>query len=182
MDAAPVISSPSGERIGFRECFEISLGQLSHDEVKAVVTKDFNVNQPDSVDTFILSAACKALQVENVKLILSLGANPNCYDPCDGTPLLCATDALHSNPEAACEIARALLEAGADVEARYKGKPAFLLACCRGSLEFLKVLVAYGANPLVTQDDYGDPNALYFAELFKAPEEMISYIRSLGVR
>ena len=177
-----VLEPESKIGMDFRDCFEVSLDQLSHDTVREIVTKDFDVNQPDSFGTFILSAACKSLQVENVKLLLSLGADPNCFDDCDGSPLLCVTEVLHWNPAAACEIAHALLKSGADVEARYKGRTAFLLACCRGNLDFLKVLVAHGANPLATEDDHDRPSALYLAELAGAPAEMISYIREFRLR
>ena len=128
-----------------------SYDSLAHDLPDSWVTSLIDIgcpiDQPDKGDSYILCVACEHLQPENVKLALSVGANPNCQNFESNTPLLCAIDVSHLNPVLAFEIVEMLLAAGANIEIRgYMDKTPFLKACTRGCLDILKLLISSGCD------------------------------------
>jgi ankyrin repeat protein len=96
-----------------------------------------------------LLAAVRANNVEEVRSLLALGADPDSTESADGldgrwTALLLASSGGHS------EIAEALVRAGADVNRRpgggFDGYTPLHLAAGWGHVELAKILLEHGAN------------------------------------
>jgi len=89
-----------------------------------------------------LVAAVMHRQTETVKLLLAAGADPSAGEQYDTAPILFATDV---------EIARLLLDAGADVDARDGGRATALIgAATIGDVALVDVLLQHGADPRAT--------------------------------
>lgn len=154
---------------------------MSATELEALLDSGVGVNDPDESDEYMLSAACARLQTESVRLLLSRGADANVQNSGGDTPLLTTIDVVGHNPAAALEIARLLLDAGADIEKRgYMDKTPFLKACSRGDLEMLKLLAARGCNVhAVATDAGGAVDGEWLAGVFSAPHDFREYLRGL---
>src|SRR5581483_218851 len=70
---------------------------LSDTGVADLLRLGYGVNQADSCGQFLLTVACSRLQVQNVLLLLSSGANTELRDPDGNTALLCAIDVSQHN-------------------------------------------------------------------------------------
>lgn len=72
-----------------------SYWSLAHDLPDTWLTNllelGYSVDQPDESGEYMLGLACECLQLENVRLALSLGADPNCREMDGFTGLDCAT-------------------------------------------------------------------------------------------
>jgi uncharacterized protein len=156
------------------------LWDMSATELAELLDSGVGVNDPDDFDEYMLSAACARLQTESVRLLLQRGAEPNVRNSENGdTPLLSTIDVVAHNPAAAFEIARMLLDAGADIEKRgYMDKTPFLKACSRGDLNVLKLLVSRGCDVWAVAADTGGPvDGEWLAGVFGAPHEFREYLR-----
>jgi len=157
------------------------LWDLPSDKLPAILASGVPVNEPDAHGDYLLTVACQRLRSESVELLLAAGAHPDRKNAEGDTPLLCAIDHVHHDPEAALSIVEMLAAAGADLEIRgYMEKPPFLKACSRNCLPMVKLLVRLGANIHAVVDDGGPPlGGMEFARIFEAPEEMKEYLRGL---
>lgn len=155
---------------------------LPTDEL-ALALASTDVNKPDEVGDHFLTIACRRLQVNSVRLLITCGANVNVRNSQQDTPLLCAIDVVAHNPAAAYEIVSLLLDAGAKLETRgYMDKTPFLKACSRDDLEMLKLLVSRGCDVAAVSFEPGDEaplDALDFANIHQIPTECVQYLQTI---
>ena len=157
-----------------------SFWDLAPERMSELLSQGVKVNAPDEFGDYLLTEACRRLEVETVRQLLGVGAAVNCQNAERNTPILCAIDVVHHNPVAAAEIVQMLANAGADLEIRgYMDKTPFLKACSRGDLPMVQLLVHLGANVKAVVDDRGILDGLDFADIFQAPAEMQAYVRKL---
>jgi ankyrin repeat protein len=162
------------------DSYDSVMYELPDTAVSDLLRLGYGVNQSDSCGQFLLTVACGRLQVQSVLLILSLGANTELRDPNGNTALLCAIDVSQHNPVAAYEIVKALIDAGADIEARgWMDKTPFLKACSRGCLEILQLLVSQGSNIHAEARDMINTSGADLAKIFNTSESFQQYVRSL---
>jgi len=162
------------------DSYNIMLYEKSQEKVQ-MMCEDLDINVPDSFGEYLITAACSRLQIENVRFLISKGADPNVKNSEGNTPLLCAIDVATHNENVAVEIVKMLIDAGANLESRgYMDKTPFLKACSRGCLEVLRVLVANGSDITATAHDIdSDVSGLDLADIFETPIEFKVYLRSL---
>jgi ankyrin repeat protein len=154
---------------------------MSSADLTELLDSGICVNDPDESNQYMLSTACARLQTDSVRLLLERGANPNVRNSEGDTPLLSTINVVSHNPSAALEIARMLLDAGADIEMRgYMDKTPFLKACSRGDLDILKLLVARGCDVRAVADDAPGPvDGEWLAGVFGGPPEFREYLRGI---
>ncbi len=163
------------------DSYDSMLYEMSCEEVRNLCGSGLDINAPDSYGDYLITVACARLQLENVTLLLSMGANPNVKNSEGNTPLLCAIDVAQHNEPIAVEITKILIAAGADLELRgYMDKTPFLKACSRGCLEVLKVLVANGCDINAVAHDFdGNDSGLELADIFHTSIGFRAYLREL---
>ncbi len=124
--------------------------------------------------------AIQDANVEAVKLFLALGMSPNTADGSNEQPLAIAvTQCAYGHEPEALEMAKALLAAGAKVDAGAKDGITPLLGAaqhCTG-VEIVKLLLAAGAN--VNTKAPGGATPLMFAQIFNKTE-MAAVLRLAG--
>jgi uncharacterized protein len=153
--------------------------ELPETAVTDLLGHGYGVNQADACGDFLLTIACRRLQPRNVALLLRAGADTEVRDYEGNTPLICAIDVSAHNPTIAYDIATALMDAGAEIEARgYLEMTPYLKACSRGNMEILRALVGRGCNSDARDADDADGSEL--ASIFHASAEMPLYIEGLG--
>lgn len=127
-----------------------------------------------------LIEACERLDPDAVRTSLQSNLNVDCRAADDNTPLLCAIDHVHQNPDAAIEIAELLLLSGANIESRgYMDKTPFLKACCRGNLAMLRLSVKHGCDINAVCGDVRPVSGIEFADIFNASREFKEYLHGL---
>ena len=105
------------------------------------------------MDVAGLFAAVREQDLGGVQDYLASGGDPNAHDPDDFGN---GNTALHSEPTP--PIAKALLEAGAEVNARCGlGWTPLHRACNSGDLPLAQLLVANGADPALRNDEGYSP-------------------------
>lgn len=120
------------------------------------------------VDAIFLS------DVDDVRLLLAQGANPDACDEEQRTPLMNATRDCNS------ELVRILLEAGADPNLRDEdGWTALDSAVYRGSLDSVWLLIHYGAD-VNAQSDTGGSVLLRAGLSVGGSPETANLLRRLG--
>ena len=161
------------------ECYQRDLLELSHEDIEACYGSFNDIDKLDSFGDTLLLAACKNKQEDNVKLYLSLGANPDYVNGCGESPLHEIIDTVMENEDASLKIAQILLDAGANIEQRaYMDKTPFLRACGRDSLKMLELLVQNGCNPNATVTEYDATiGAKFFADTFNLKPELKAFIK-----
>jgi ankyrin repeat protein len=106
------------------------------------------------------SPLCLAIRGQKSREAIDLigaGADVNFTDEGGGTPLYCAAMFSSTHGPAMLEIAKALVDHGATVDARCIGGFTPLHeACLHGSAEVVEFLLAKGADPLAGEDSEGD--------------------------
>jgi ankyrin repeat protein len=146
--------------------------------VQDILSHGCGANQADSGGNFLLTIACRRLQVDNVLLLLSLGADTEVRESEGDTALICVIDVSHHNPAAALAIAEALIAGGANLEARgYMDKTPFLKTCSRGCLAILQLLVSRGCDVGARDADGNSGEDL--ARIFHGSREFQDYVRGL---
>jgi ankyrin repeat protein len=148
------------------------LMELSHEDIRDVYDGNLDVNKPDIVGDYLLNLACELLQLENVVFFISKGADLETKGYWNNTPLLAVIDYVDRNYEAALQIAEMLIKFGVNIEARDLMKnTCFLLACIRGNLDMIKLLVSRGCDVNATVEDFGEvDNALMLADIREVRE------------
>ena len=93
-------------------------------------------------------AQCAAGNLENVKLFLMAGADPNAVGHFGRPALLAVVDQNHTMiHEAHREVLETLIQAGADLDVRdAAGRTAFVIASTRKNLDLLEVLLEAKAS------------------------------------
>ncbi len=145
-------------------------------DVHALLAKGADVNAKNSVEVPILLVAVRHGLAPIVEALLKYGADPNVRDPDDDmTPLLEANGQV--------DIIKALLAAGADVNAAVQNKENLLVgmtpviyAAMSGSEDIVRLLIAKGAN--VNAKTPMGMTALSWARLSE-PEKNSTIIRML---
>lgn len=179
---APGQAAAQAERLGVSMSsrdWNIFMRDTSPADMVELLASGLDVNAQNSLGDYLITLACQCLCTEIVRLLIDSQANINCQNSNGDTPLICAIDYAHHDPESAYEIARILLDRGADIELRgYMDKTPFLKACSRGCLDILKLLVSRGCNINAICDD-GNLGGREFAEIFEAPLEFRRYLCDL---
>jgi ankyrin repeat protein len=179
MLASPIGESPMNAMNPI-DSYDAVMYELPDTAVADLLQQGFGVNQADSCGQFLLPLACRRLHLQSVLFLLASGADTELRDPEGNTALLCAIDVSQHNPAAAYEIVKALIAAGADLEARgYMDKTPFLKACSRGCLEILRHLVSQGCNIHAEAKDVVNTSGLELAEIFHTSTDFQQYVRSL---
>jgi uncharacterized protein len=162
------------------DSYDSVIYELPDTGVADLLRLGFGVNQADSCGRFLLTVACSRLRLHSVLLLLSSGANTELREPDGNTALLCAIDVSQHNPVAAHEIVKALIDAGADIEARgWMDKTPFLKACSRGCLENLQLLVSRGCDIHAEARDVVNTSGPDLASIFNTSHSFQQYVRSL---
>lgn len=101
----------------------------------------------------LLHIAAQRGRLDNVKFLLSYGANPDARDPGQGaTPLHLCAEGNH------VQVAEALLKAGADVHAKDRaGRTPLHVAAYWGAAEVARILLAHGAEVNARDEDRQTP-------------------------
>lgn len=126
---------------------------LQHDltRVESILSQGADPNAPDDMGWRPLHAAIGHAYIEGsvkaVKLLVKWGANINEWDSNHTeTPILCACDPLN------IDIARVLLEAGADPNVRRSDGELPLLLCAEAqNLKLVTLLLQYGAGKTINE-------------------------------
>lgn len=125
-------------------------GEENPTELRRILAKGINPDQPGLFGMTALYCAASTGQIQNVKLLLAYGANPNKLAG-KFSPL---NKAISGNQ---LEIVACLLDAGADfMQPDSHGECALMLATKLGRLEILAMLLERGAN-LSSNAYKGDP-------------------------
>ena len=164
------------------DSYDSVLYALPDSGVACLLEYGYGVDQTDACGEYMLTMACQRLQSPGVNLLLSLGADTNCKNAEGNTPLLCAIDVSHHNAPIALEIVKALLAAGADIEARgYMDKTPFLKACSRGCVDILKLLVSSGCDIHAEAKEFDGHGVTGpdFSRIFDTGFEFKDYLRGL---
>jgi uncharacterized protein len=130
----------------------------------------------------MLPHAIQDANVEAVKLFLAIGMSPNTGAPSSEQPLAIAvTQCAYEHEAEAVEMAKAMLAAGAKVDAGAKDGITPLLNAaqnCKG-VELVKMLLAAGANANTKAP--GGATPLMFAKIFNK-KDMEEVLRQAGAR
>ena len=158
------------------------------DYVRAKLTGDPTLARERYAGRTLLHAAAAAGTLPTVELLLSLGADPNAPDGGRHTPLYSVGN--ECAVEGAARVIRALVKAGADVDAHdgVKRCTALHMAARRGNLEVAAALLDCGAA-LEARDSAGDTplrrsvncNKVELAALLLARGADIDSIGSKGI-
>jgi ankyrin repeat protein len=115
--------------------------------------------------------------INMVRLLLDNGATQTRYVPWDWTPLMLAVE--RCDPE----IARLLLERGADVNAKQiNGRPALMEAIrCNNRYELVPLLLDYGADPNAVEDGkWGSGETAFSMAIYNGDFEMVNLLLDRG--
>lgn len=106
-----------------------------------------NANIRNRLGDTPLSLAAEWHDLSTVELLLRHGADPN-YPGEDGVTALMAAVLFDSNPEPNHDVIRALLDAGANVNAQEpeEGNTALMYAVGNGSIDLIRLVLDNGAN------------------------------------
>lgn len=124
----------------------------SHDTQAALnITKSSGAGTADLWHQTLLHIAAAAGSKDIVQALLQKGANPDAQDTSGIRPLLSAVSGKKRLADEVCrDIVRILLEAGAEVDAvEPHGRTALHHAVIFTFEETAKILLQYGANPLI---------------------------------
>lgn len=112
-------------------------------EVQALLAAGYDVNQANEYGSTVLMTAAATGQAEVVRALLNFGAKVNAQQKDSKlTPLLFAVWNVDNT-----DVVRALIESGADLEAKDRsGDTALIIAARKGRVSSLNALIAAGAN------------------------------------
>ena len=132
--------------------------------VEFLITKRANVNHTNTISyTALMFAIYHRPNFEVVKLLLENGANINTYSPIRSSLLIHVC--INSKYPQQIEIARLLIEYGADIHGTYSGDPIFLIAIKNRNFElmllFLEKKIVFNINHIM----YCGKTALIIASL-----------------
>ena len=163
------------------DCYLEVLGILTNKDSEEVYEDSLDVKEKDELGDYLLNVACNLLQPENVRFFIKKGAGLNTIGGEQNTPLITAIDNCHINPNAAYKIVEVLIENGAEIEKRGMfDKTPFLMACTRGCIEIIKLLVSKGCNIHATVEEFGEKdNGLNMAYTMNVDRECINYLKNL---
>jgi len=184
----PICTANAQNAVNPIDSYDSVMYELPETAVADLLRLGYGVNEADSCGQFLLTVACSRLQLQNVLRLLSSGAHTEVRNPDGNTPLLCAIDVSQHDPGAACDLVKALIDAGADIEARgWMDKTPFLKACSRGCLDILKLLVSRGCNIHAEARDRVNTSGLGFASISHQRvvsaicTESVSVVRNCGM-
>ncbi|ORX78967.1 ankyrin, partial [Anaeromyces robustus] len=117
--------------------------------MKLFIDYGIDVNRPNSIGIYPIALACESGNIEQVRLLLNHGANPNVQS--DGsTPLI--QSCINNNSE----VVKLLIEHGADVNfVNSEGLHPLLFLVNESEKNVTKLFLSYGANPNI-QDTEGN--------------------------
>ena len=163
------------------DCYLEVLDVLTNKDIVEVYEESLDANEKDGLGDYLLNVACQLLQPENVRFFIKKGADLNTIGGEQNTPLITAIDNCHINPNAAYEIVKTLIENGAEIEKRGMfDKTPFLMACTRGCIDIIKLLVSKGCNIHATVEDFGEKdNGLDMAYTMHVDRECINYLKNI---
>ena len=119
------------------------------DEIKAMLEKGDDINQPDKDGTTPLQVAAKAGNVDIFNLLLQAGADVDTPDDKGRTALTEASKRGHT------DIVRILLDKGANpVRPDVKDATPFHMASKKGHSEIVQMLIDAGADKLLSKANY----------------------------
>jgi ankyrin repeat protein len=128
------------------------------DKLQPLLTRD-NVNSCDASGQSFLHNAVANLNVDAVRLLLRLGANPNALDRHGDTPLIYAASRHRHDLAKLCDITKLLIESGVDPNLKgNEGMTAIRWAVGNPSGDFrlVRLLLQYDADPWIENDAGGD--------------------------
>ena len=132
----------------------ILLNSNKLDKLQGLLTKD-NVNVYGASEQSLLHIAVNYLNLEAVRMLLSLGANLDIRDGDGDTPLIYVASRHQHDMDKLYDITKLLLEAGADPNVKgNKGMTAIRWAVCipSGDFRLVRLLLQHGADPWIKND------------------------------
>lgn len=99
-------------------CYESDLLALAPEDIEACYGAFEDIDKVDSFGDTLLLAACRVRNLEYVRYYLQKGACPDYRNDCGDTPLLVLIDTAEDYEDVSVPIIKALIEAGANLEAR----------------------------------------------------------------
>jgi ankyrin repeat protein len=142
------------------------------DVASALIAKGANVNAKDKSGQTALTGAIILSNTEYVRFLIAQKADVNFFDDKGETPLIHAL-----GPTSKPEIVRALIAAGADVDATKMFMSPLVMAAQNGSLEDVKLLVEAGAD--IHARTYLGVNAMATAALM-GHADVVAYLIDKG--
>lgn len=156
----------------------------------SLLLKGVNVNTTDSGGAFPLALAAGGGSIENARLLLMAGADPNLESPHQGQTALKVAAA-----RGAANVIPVLLEAGAvldhkggEYDHKYSQVTALFIAAAQGQAEAVRLLLERGADPYV-EDKWGEPAVsaaargghINVVQAFANAGVSLDYVSSTGV-
>ena len=124
-------------------------GHYSKEVLQAIIDRGADVNATDKNNHTALMVACKKRCVVEIYVLLKAGSDTNIADENGDTCLMCAVAGHYRK-----EMLKAIIDRGADVNARTKDNcTALMKACDRKHEDAINILLKVGADINIADDD-----------------------------
>lgn len=165
----------------FETYYEIS-ALKEHVDLEELFKAGLDPKLPDDAGDYLLTIACEELNEDWFKLLISKKIDVNCIDSTQESALFKLAKLSHLNNDSLMRMAIKLMSLGANSNyTTPTGNTVFLQACSLGNLDFVKLLIANGANVEASYHDLGEKvDALVVLKYSDGlSTEFVNFIRSL---
>ena len=159
---------------GFTWIHHAAGGICSKETLQAIIDHGVDINAIDEDGRTVLMISCQMGNVEAINVLLNAGADSNITDTNSGTWIHYAVDGGCSK-----ETLQIIIEYGANVNALDKNNStALMLACQKGNVEAIKVLLNAGAGSNIT--DTNGHTWIHYAVASDCSKETLQIIIEYG--
>ena len=151
-----------------------AVGDCSKEVFQTIINHGANVNATSKHNETALMTACENGNLDAINVLLSAGADPDIVDTNGNTWLHCA-----AGGDCSKEVLQAIINHGADVNAKNKYNATALMKACLGSsVDAIDVLLSAGADPDIIDIDAN--TWLYYAADGNCSREVLQAIINHG--